>query len=115
MENTYWNYKGTHQDVIEELNALVPTSGSVPSPRKNKALEKFRRASNCYYDLYNNGLWNRAAEFRREFGIPSSHYKYFDGINWRFTKEMHELVERKMDEIVLAAADEQAIHQTEVA
>ena len=108
IENTYWGSKGKHQVYVDRLNDLVPHEGSVSEPRKNKALEKFRRASNCYYDLYNNGLCNRASEFREVFGIASSRYRLRDRYSW-FAESMLELVEARMDDIVAAAAAEQGI------
>ena len=105
-ENTYWNHKGKYEGAVEELNKLVPTEGSVEHPRKNRALEKFRKASNCYYDFYNNGLWNRANEFRQVFGLASSRYKM--GCD-RFAQALYDQLEVKMDEIIEKAAAEQNI------
>jgi hypothetical protein len=106
-ENTYWNNNGTHQVLISALEKMIPAEGAVESPRKNRALEKFRRAANCYYDLYNNGLCNRAGEFYRVFGIRSSQHR----TRWNhwFAPLMFVEVEKKMDEIVLSAAREQNI------
>lgn len=104
--DTYWNHKGTHQAKADELRKRVPASGSVDSPRKNKALEKFRKASNCYYDLYNNGLCNRVQEFRQVFGISSSHFKYGFG---KYFHNMYDIVEEKLDAIIEEAAKEQGV------
>ena len=51
IKNSYWNNNGRFQMYVEELEALIPSEGEVDEPRKNKALDKFRKASNCYYDL----------------------------------------------------------------
>ena len=68
MSDTYWDDKGRYNDEINALQAIIPRSGSVAYPRsKNKHLERFRKAMNAYYDLYNNGLWNRAREFANLF------------------------------------------------
>lgn len=104
-ENTYWNHNGKHQKICKLLEQKVPSSGQVNEPIKNKALEKFRKASNCYYDLYNNGLCNRAAEFRKVFGIASSRYGNYNN----FANELYDLVEQRMDEIIEQAAKEQNI------
>ena len=111
MKNTYWNNNGKYEDFAQKLNDLVPDEGEVPNKRKNPALEKFRKASNCYYDLYNNGLWNRAREFYGVFKIASGNFKYLPGARKMFMDELYELTEQKMDEIVLAAAEEQGIIQ----
>lgn len=110
MSNTYWNNRGKHQEFADDLRTLVPAEGEVPNKRKNPALEKFRKASNCYYDLYNNGLFNRAHEFYHVFGIASGNYKYLPGAHRMFMEELYIATEAKMDEIILAAMKEQAVN-----
>jgi hypothetical protein len=105
LKNTYWGNQGKYQNATDKLQKLIPTSGSVERPRKNRWLEKFRKAVNCYYDLYNNGLCNRANEFRLVFGIASS--KYFNG--WNFSQELVELTETALNEIIEKACKEQGI------
>lgn len=109
---SFWNNNSDMQDLADELSSLVPAMGPVPDPRKNKALERFRRASNCYYDLYNNGLDNRRQEFYRLFKIRvSDFYKY--SLRRRdidFDKIMP-VVEPVMRQFVLDAAAEQGIEQ----
>jgi len=98
----YWNGNGAHQALYEKLNELIPAEGEVAEPRKNRALEKLRKAANCYYDLFNNGLGNRAAEFRQVFG--------FGGTSIAKTREFYsDRLERCMDEIILKAAHEQGL------
>lgn len=99
---TYWGNKGKYQALANKLDELIPTQGSVCDPAKNKALEKFRKASNAYYDLYNNGLCNRASEFRKVFGF---------GGTWIAKQGFpyYQKLEDKLDEIILAAAKEQGI------
>lgn len=104
---TYWNSNGLHQHLADELTKLVPAMGEVPAG--NPMLEKFRKASNCYYDLYNNGLCNRAKEFWRVFGIRSSEYKNHSTRFPRFHEELYELLEAKMEAIILDAVAEQKI------
>lgn len=109
MKQTYWNSNGKYQAAVNALQALVPEEGSVKNPKKNKALEKFRIASNCYYDLYNNGLINRAGAFRRVFNIASRHYAE----PWRgyckFNEQLYQRTEEAMDKIVAVAAIEQGL------
>ena len=109
MSNTYWNHSGKFESAANVLSNMIPAMGEVPNPRKNKALEKFRKASNCYYDLYNNGLFNRAQEFARIFKIPSSRYRRGRWDGRGFYEEMYTLVESAMDDIVQRAAIEQGI------
>ena len=109
-ENTYWNNNGRFQMYVKKLDVLIPDIGEVNEPRKNKALEKFRVASNFYYDLYNNGLCNRASEFRRVFGIPSTKYREKVGRYSSFVDELYDQTEEVMDEIILNAVKEQKHH-----
>lgn len=109
MNQTYWNSAGKHQKSLNSLRKLVPPSGPVVrSKSNNRNLEKFRKAVNCYYDLYNNGLLNRVDEFRRVFKLNISEYKL--GTERRiFADELYERVENEMDQIIVAAAKEQGI------
>jgi len=111
IKHTYWNHMGTFQSAAKALNKLIPAEGSVANPRsKNKKLEKFRKASNAYHDLYNNGLCNRADEFRRVFGFGATRYRYAFG---RFYTTAYLRTEEQMDAIVAAAALEQGIELVE--
>jgi len=109
---TYWENNGQYQNLVRPLAKQLPTFGSVPDAKtSNKHLEKFRKAQNCYYDLYNNGLCNKAREFSTVFRIPGvpreikQNYRY----NTLVCKTTEELIEAKMDKIILAAAKEQGI------
>ena len=103
--NTYWNSNGKYNDLAAKLQELIPMEGAVERPRKNKKLEKFRKAVNCYYDLYNNGLCNRASSFAKVFGIAARDYRYVR--SWRYMDALYVETEKAMDTIVLEAAIEQ--------
>lgn len=110
MENTYWNHKGTHQALIEKLYERVPACGEIKGS-KNKALERFRKASNAYYDIFNNGGCNRGRSIGKFFeGVMFyiDHYRRcnYGNVAW---ERIHAITEPKMDEIILAAAKEQGI------
>ena len=110
MENTYWNSKGTYQNLVEQLNKLVPVMGEIKGS-KNLQLERFRKASNAYYDIFNNGGCNRGRAIGQFFeGVMFyiNHYRRcnFGNVNWT---RIHAITEPKMDEIILAAAKEQKI------
>lgn len=78
MEKTYWNNCGTYAEAVAKLQTLIPDEGACSSATtKNKALDRFRRASNCYYDLYNNGLCNRARANLMDYSISMQSH---DGI-----------------------------------
>ncbi len=106
MNLTYWNHNGKHQQYVNELNSKIPLEGSVPNKLKNKALERFRVASNCYYDLYNNGLCNRAIQFSKIFKIRAAGYR---NRQYRYSPTLYAMTEIEMDEIVIAAAIEQGL------
>jgi hypothetical protein len=108
LKNTYWSHNGTFETAGKQLQALIPEEGSVDRPRKNPKLEKFRKASNAYYDLYNNGLGNRTQDFRTVFGIASSQHKCKRRA-FSFTPSLYRMTEEVMDLIVIAAAEEQGI------
>lgn len=106
MKSTYWNNDGLYQAAADALQALIPDSGEVANPRKNPKLELFRKAVNCYYDLYNNGLCNRARSFAAVYGIASSHYgNYGRG----FSPRLYHRVEERLHKIILDAYFEQKI------
>lgn len=113
MQNTYWDRTGTHQNLVEQLNKLIPFTGEIKGS-KNKALEKFRKASNAYYDIFNNGGCNRGASIRGFFGFGmTSMSEVYSGRYGRSRRyhwdAIHEKVEPIMDKIILAAAAEQNI------
>ena len=65
----YWNNTGVYQAHSDALLKLLPEVGVCANANQNPELEKFRKAVNCYYDLYNNGLCNKAVQFALIFKI----------------------------------------------
>ena len=106
MENTYWDGKGKYQALADQLTAMVPAEGAVKNPRKNAKLDLLRRASNAYHDIFNNGGWNRGAAIRKIFGFSMSHYRVGTTFLW---ERIHQHTERRMDTIILEAAQEQGL------
>ena len=116
-ENTYWNHKGQYPVAVAALQALIPAEGSVANPYKNKALERFRKAQNAYYRLYNDGDFNSGKG--RMFGIEYiSRFRtrkfYTDGRgrmqsyhDW--AQGLYDEVEVGINKIIEAAAKEQGI------
>lgn len=109
--NSYWNDTGKFQQAANAIRELVPVVGSVTNPAKNKALEKFRKASNVYYDLYNNGLCNCARQFKI-FGIgcASSVCDNRRGMYYEFSQLTLVEIEQAMDTIVAEAYQEQRLN-----
>ena len=107
---TYWNEQGTYQTIAEALQGLIPAIGEVPEVKTtNKALERFRKAQNCYYDLYNNGLCNRAREFSTVFriaGVPRE-IKQNYGYNYLVSSATEDAIDKRMDELIMNAYREQ--------
>lgn len=102
-----WGVNSGFKHLQEKLDDLIPLQGRVPHSRsKNKALEKFRVASNLAYDLFNNGLGNRRNQFGSFFGWAP----YTRG---GMTNSQFEEAERKLEpvitRIIIDAAKEQGI------
>lgn len=102
--SSYFTGDGTHQALADRLIALMPATGRVTLYRQYVALEKYRQALHCYYDLHNNGLANKAREMHRLFGFGSAAFKYAEG---KFDHVYMQRVELRMDEFVKKAAIEQ--------
>ena len=102
-KNTYWSQSGKYQELHDQLSPLVPDVGLVKNPTKNKELERFRKACNAYYDLYNNGGCNRGRSISKLFGVSfSSRDRYH-------SQYLYDRVEQSMDQIIKNAAIEQNI------
>ncbi len=99
--------------VVDALNELVPFQGSVKNINKNRCLERFRTAQNVVHDIFNNGLGNRGKQLKvlklkkDDLALPYYYGNngYYPG-NWDQVKEM---VEPKMEKVILDAAKEQGI------
>ena len=96
-QNTYWEEKGLHQEMANELNLLIPFMGSVENKRYRKKLERYRKAANAYYDIFNNGGYNMGREIGATFGALSDLIKLGD---W---EAVHEIVEPIMHKIIVQA------------
>ena len=106
-----WGLNSGFEKLNEALSELVPLQGKCDFPRsKNKNLERFRIASNLIYDLFNNALGNRRAEFRQFFGfmpLPGNGAQYnIFGKRW---EEIEDLIEPILTDIMVKAAFEQKI------
>ena len=102
-----WAINPGFKRLQEKLDELVPFSGRVPQGRsKNKALEKFRVASNLVYDLFNNGLMNRRNNFGSFFGW-APHTR--GGMTSNQFETANRKLEPVMTRIIIDAAREQGI------
>tara|TARA_B100000212_G_scaffold341922_1_gene326619 strand:- start:2265 stop:2624 length:360 start_codon:yes stop_codon:yes gene_type:complete len=108
-----WGVRNDVKHLVDELNELLPAMGMVKNANKNKYLEKFRKAQNVTYDIFNNGLCNRGRELKvlglKKYDLPLPEYygrnNYFPG-NW---DRIEEIVCEAFTPIVQAAAKEQGI------
>ena len=110
MDKTYWTGQGRYQAQADALEKLLPIIGEVEDGKgANKHLEAFRRAVNCYYDLYNNGLCNRGREFSTLFKITgvTKEIKARRWMDSMLTMDTQERIEDKMSQFILAAMQEQ--------
>lgn len=118
----------------DALYELIPAQGSVEFPRsKNKRLERFRVVSNIAYDVFNNGLGNRANQYtrvmNRDVGIrvngelplpitgPQLRRLIIEGCRWdsfKTWKRVEEIVAPIVRTAIIEAAEEQGIPVVEV-
>lgn len=106
-----WGVNPGFAHLHEKLNEMIPMQGKCENSRTtNKNLDKFRRAQNVIYDLFNNGLGNRRGEYRRMFGevpLPGIRSQYYiSNIRW---SQIEDEVEANFTPIILAAAKEQGL------
>jgi hypothetical protein len=114
MNKTDWTGQGRYQLKADALEKLLPIFGEVEDGKgANKHLETFRRAVNCYYDVYNNGLCNRAREFSTLFKIAGVAKEINSRrANGMLSMDTQERIEDKMGLFILAAFQEQFVEET---
>ena len=56
--NNYFDSTGKYEVLANKLADLIPPAGSIKNHKQNPKLEKYRRMTNAYYDLYRNGGGN---------------------------------------------------------
>ena len=109
-----WGVRNDVKHLVEALQHKLPASGMVKNANKNRCLEKFRKAQNVTYDIFNNGLINRGKSLKvlglKRDDLPLPEYygrgrHYFPG-NW---DRVEFLVCEAFTPIVRAAAIEQGI------
>jgi len=104
-----WGINQGFSHLNNNLNDLLPFEGRCEFPNsKNKALDKFRRAQNAAYDLFNNGLGNQRALFKSIFGwsVGVRDTSYATKMQWSMWEDR---VEEVLTPIMLEAAKEQGV------
>ncbi len=104
-----WGLNSGFTKVVDQLNELLPMEGRCEFSRsKNKHLDKFRRAQNAAYDLFNNGLWNKRSLFKQIYGwAPGT--RDCDHASRRQWAYWEDRVEEDLTPIIIAAALEQGV------
>ena len=104
-----WGINNGFTHLVDQLNELLPAQGKCEKPRTaNKNLEKFRRAQNAVYDLFNNGLGNRRGLFVNIFGWAPTQRSTWDASRMVWA-HWEDRVEEDFTPIILAAAKEQGL------
>ena len=104
-----WGVNEGFKDLCDKLTELLPFEGRCESRMsKNKHLEKFRRAQNAAYDLFNNGLGNKRSLFKKIYGwsVGPRDTSYAQKMTWSHWEDK---VEEVMTPIIIAAAKEQGV------
>jgi len=104
-----WGCNQGFSHLNNNLNDLLPLEGRCEFPNsKNKALDKFRRAQNAAYDLFNNGLGNKRSLFQNIYGwsVGVRDTSYATKMQWSMWEDR---VEEVLTPIMLEAAKEQGV------
>ena len=101
------------ESVVSKLNDMLPGWGSVTNINKNRCLERFRTAQNVVHDIFNNGLGNRGKQLKvlklKIWELPLDYWRGGELIQPANWTRIQEIVEPKMEKIILDAAKEQGI------
>ena len=112
QEKLFKNTWGCNQglsNLNNALNDLLPMQGRCENPNsKNKHLDRFRRAQNAAYDLFNNGLCNKRGLFKDMYGFAPTmrDTDYASNITW---SDWEDRVEEVLTPIMQQAGQEQGI------
>ena len=104
-----WGVNEGYKDLCDKLTELLPFEGRCESPMsKNKHLEKFRRAQNAAYDLFNNGLCNQSRLFKDIYGwsVGYRETSYANKMTWSHWEDR---VEEVLTPIIQKAIKEQGV------
>ena len=107
--STSWGVHEGFKTAVDKLNELLPAFGKCEySQSKNKNLEKFRKAQNAMYDLFNNGLCNYQRLFKDIYGwsVGYRETSYANRMTWSHWEDR---VEEVLTPIIIAAAKEQGV------
>jgi hypothetical protein len=118
---TFWDNTHENSNLAKAVSDLISLSGEVKKEyrgHKIAELERFRKMSNAYYDIFNNGGGNRGRAISRYFGtdILAIIRNLIDPPFWSSESRreawnrIHSIVEPIINEQLLKAAEEQNIN-----
>ena len=104
-----WGINVGFKKLADQLSEMLPMMGACEKPRTvNKNLDKFRRAQNAAYDLFNNGLCNKRPLFKDIYGFAPGTRDTYNASRMQWS-HWEDRVEEVLTPIILAAAKEQGI------
>ena len=88
-KNIDWRIHKSYKELYDALWEKVPATAKVEG-NNNKKLEKFRKATQVIYDIFNNGLMNRGNQLRvlglkkYELSLPNDYSRP----DWDYNEEI---------------------------
>ncbi len=115
--NAIWGCTPETRELSDKLSNLdnFPSVGEVSNKKNNPSLEKFRKAQNVVYDIFNNGLGNRGRELRvlglKKHELALEEWCRYSGRTIRESNwdQINEIVEGAFTPIVMDASREQGL------
>ena len=115
--NAVWGCTPETRELSDKLSNLdnFPSVGEVSNKKKNPSLEKFRKAQNVVYDIFNNVLGNRGRQLRvlglKKHQLALEEWCRYSGRTIRETNwdQINEIVEVAFTPIVMDASREQGL------
>ena len=108
-QQCYWYRSGKYQQLAEALQTRIPMQGEIENKDENPCLEEFRKVSNQYYDLFNNGLHNQPYHFKRRFGVTVVEARSILRVGGILECDILRTIEASDDKYILEAAAEQGL------
>jgi hypothetical protein len=108
-QQCYWYRSGKYQQLAEALQSRIPMQGEIENKDESPCLEEYRKVSNQYYDLFNNGLHNQPYHFKRRFGVTVVEARSILRVGGILECDILRTIEASVDKFILEAATEQGL------
>ena len=105
LANTYWKHNGKYHTLALALHKMLPVEGQIVDREKYPLLERFRIASNIYYDFHSNKLAYMRKEFRQIFSMNPDNLRKLPN-STKYIPAVYSYIEATMDLIIVDAAHE---------